>query len=161
VFPDSDVTVTEVLPGTVLAAVGLTVFERLFRLYVEFSARSPSQSVVASILVLLTWLYVSGLVILIGAAVNAVLSNRSQDVEIDPVVGDYESDAESPDRTQLLDDIARLDRLLGEAETVSVVVDGQEVTLPPPNTVESDTGSGPFGLDDAVGIELRWWTRDE
>jgi membrane protein len=161
VFPDSDVTVTEVLPGTVLAAVGLTVFERLFRLYVELSARSPSQSVVASILVLLTWLYVSGLVILTGAAVNAVLSNRSQDVEVEPVVGDYESDAETPDRAELLDDIARLDRLLGQAEAVSVVVDGQEVTLPPPSTVESDTGSGPLGLDDAVGIELRWWTDEE
>jgi membrane protein len=161
VFPDSDVTVVEVLPGTLLAAIGLTVFERLFRLYVEFSARSPSQSVVASILVLLTWLYVSGLVILTGAAVNAVLSNRSQDVEIGPLLGDYESGAETPDRTQLLDDIAKLDRLLAEAESVSVHVDGQEVTLPPPSSVESDTGSGPLGLDDAVGIELRWWTDEK
>ncbi len=158
VFPDSDVTVVEVLPGTLLAAVGLTAFERLFRLYVELSARSPRQSVVASILVLLTWLYVSGLVILTGAAVNAVLSNRSGDVNVDPVLGDYEASADNPARAGLLDALERLERRLPEAENVTVVVDGEEVRLPPPGSAESDSGAGLLGLESAVGLELRWWT---
>lgn len=38
VFPDTDVTLVEVLPGTVFAAVGLTLFESLFGLYVSWSS---------------------------------------------------------------------------------------------------------------------------
>ena len=160
VFPDSDVTVAEVLPGTLLAAVGLTAFERLFRLYVEFSARSPRQSVVASILVLLTWLYVSGLVILTGAAVNAVLSNRSRDVDVKPLLGDYGMTSGGPARADLLDAVERLERELPEADSVTVVVDGEELHLPPPGAVETDTGGGLLGLGGAVGLELRWWTEE-
>jgi uncharacterized BrkB/YihY/UPF0761 family membrane protein len=39
------------------------------------------------VLVFLTWLYFSGLVVLVGVAINAVLSNRSRDVDIRPVLG--------------------------------------------------------------------------
>ena len=160
VFPDSDVTLLEVVPGTLLAAAGLTTLERLFRLYVEFSARSPQQSVVASILVLLTWLYVSGLVILTGAAVNAVLSNRSRDVNVEPVVGDYEAGADRPARAELVDAVERLGRQLPEADSVTVVVDRESVRLPPPDAAEAEAGAGLLGLDGAVGLELRWWTEE-
>jgi len=85
VFPDTDVTVREVLPGAFVAAIGLTALEAAFRLYVGF--KSPESSVVTGILILLTWLYFSGLVVLLGAVCNAVLSNRSRDVSIEPVIG--------------------------------------------------------------------------
>lgn len=84
-FPDTDVTVREVLPGAFVAAIGLTALEAAFRLYVGF--KSPESSVVTGILILLTWLYFSGLVVLLGAVCNAVLSNRSRDVSIEPVIG--------------------------------------------------------------------------
>ena len=87
VFPDADVTLREVVPGTLFAAVGLTVCETLFGVYVAWSGNQPDASVIAAVLVFLTWLYVSGLVVLLGAVINAVLSNRSRDVSIEPVIG--------------------------------------------------------------------------
>ncbi|MFC6726112.1 YihY/virulence factor BrkB family protein, partial [Halobium palmae] len=110
IFPDTDVSVVEVLPGTALAAVGLTAFEALFRFYV--ATRDPESSAIAGILVLLTWLYVSGLVLLLGVVVNAVLSNRSADVNIEPVIGDHRptSEPDRADRAVLVAGLAELDR---------------------------------------------------
>lgn len=89
VFLDTDVTVRGIVPGVLVAAIGLTAFQAAFRLYTQ--VKSPESSVVAGILILLTWLYFSGLVVLLGAVCNAVLSNRSRDVSIEPVIGGIDS----------------------------------------------------------------------
>jgi membrane protein len=159
IFPDEDVSVVEVLPGVLFAAVGLTAFESLFRLYVDLSGRAGDSSVVAGILVLLTWLYFSGLVILLGAVVNAVLSNRSDDVSIDPVVGGRERDpeavaAEGEATRRGVERLAALLRDRPDADRVTVEVDGERVELPRPDDVRTDTsqlvpGSG-------VGVEFEW-----
>jgi membrane protein len=87
VFPDEDdLSLVEVLPGVAVTAGGLVVFQSLFQLYVQYSSTAARESILASILVFMTWLYFSGLILLVGAAVNAVLANRSDDVNIDPVV---------------------------------------------------------------------------
>ncbi len=84
-FPDEeDMALIEALPGVAITAVGLVAAESLFQLYVQYSSASAQNSLLAGIIVLMTWLYVSGLLILVGAAVNAVLSNRSEDVSIRP-----------------------------------------------------------------------------
>lgn len=80
-------------------------------------------------LVFLTWLYFSGLVVLVGVAVNAVLSNRSRDVDIRPVLGgtprrashDVEATATGVDRGALVTAIEQLrgDLRAGEAVTVT------------------------------------------
>ncbi|MFC6974330.1 YhjD/YihY/BrkB family envelope integrity protein [Halomicroarcula sp. GCM10025709] len=84
IFPDADCSFVEVVPGTAFAAVGIAVAQVVFT---AFKSGSAGGNLVASILVLLTWLYVVGLVILLGVVINAVLSNRSKDVDIEPVVG--------------------------------------------------------------------------
>ncbi len=78
-FPDVDVTVREVVPGVVVAAVGWTVLQSLFQVYVAATGKSSAIDVVGAIVLLLTWLYFSGLVLLVGAVVNAVLAGRGED----------------------------------------------------------------------------------
>ncbi|MFB6194005.1 MAG: YihY/virulence factor BrkB family protein [Halobaculum sp.] len=132
VFPDAEVTIREVVPGTLFTAVGLTAFESLFSLYVAWSGNQPGASVVAAVLVFLTWLYFSGLLLLVGAAINAVLANRSADVEIRPVIGD------GPARAT--DDAAAVERLVGDADGVTIRAGGTERTLSTPRFVHTDDG---------------------
>jgi len=78
VFPDQDVTVREVLPGVLVAAVGWTLLQSGFELYIRFSSTSDVSSVLGAVILLVTWLYFGALVLLIGAATNVVLSDRSE-----------------------------------------------------------------------------------
>lgn len=161
IFPDTDVGVVEVLPGVLLASVGLTAFESLFRFYVETSGRDEGATVVAGILVLLTWLYFSGLVILLGAVVNAVLSNRSRDVNIRPVFGGvpYDPSDEAADRDQIAHAIERLEAILENADEVDrmvVRVGEQSVSFPQPHTVVGDTRSSRFVPGREPSLELTW-----
>ncbi|WP_224270389.1 YihY/virulence factor BrkB family protein [Haloprofundus salinisoli] len=80
VFPDVDVTPREVLPGTVFAAVGWSVLGAVFGIYA--AASSGVGGLLGGILLLLTWFYFGGTIILVGAVVNAVLSNRLTDRQV-------------------------------------------------------------------------------
>ena len=163
IFPDTDVSFLEVVPGTAFAAVGITVGQVLFAAY---NAGGSGGNLVASILLLLTWLYLVGLVVLLGVAINAVLSNRSNDVDIDPVFGGVPKRGRRSDvptsRSALL---AKLDDVAGHldapGETVAVVVDGDRITLERPQTTSVERASGVFGMDESVAITFRWWPDGE
>ena len=77
VFPDVDVDVRDVLPGTVVAAIGWTLLQVLFQVYVSYSSTSELYGAIGGVILLITWLYFGALVLLLGAAVNVVLSGRS------------------------------------------------------------------------------------
>jgi YihY family inner membrane protein len=62
VFPEPDVTVREVLPGTVLAAGAWAVASVAFGVYAGVSSLS-TYGVASTALLLLTWLYVGGLAV--------------------------------------------------------------------------------------------------
>jgi membrane protein len=167
VFPDSDVGVLEVVPGVLFAALGLASFETLFQLYAAVSSRAQDPSVVAGILVLLTWLYFSGLVILLGAAVNAVLSNRSRDVNVRPVLGgvDYDN-TEGATRREVTDAIEALEHAFATHDEVKgddpaefvVTVGDRRVTVPAPDSVVAKTDTGLLG--GPVELELSWSPRE-
>jgi membrane protein len=167
VFPDSDVGVAEVLPGVFVAAVGLASFETLFGLYAAFSSKAQDPSVVAGVLVLLTWLYFSGLVILLGAAVNAVLSNRSRDVNVRPLLGgvDYDNSTGAT-RREVTDAIGALEHAFAAddgrrrdgSETVEVTVGDRRVVVPAPDGVVARTDTGLLG--GPVSLELSWSPRE-
>ncbi|WP_135533782.1 YihY/virulence factor BrkB family protein [Halostella pelagica] len=76
VFPDADVTVREVLPGTVVASVGWALLEALFQVYAAAASTYEVYGTIGAVLLLLTWLYFGGLVLMTGAAVNVVLAGR-------------------------------------------------------------------------------------
>ena len=163
IFPDSDVTVREVVPGVVLAAVGLTVFESVFQFYLSY--RNPDEAgVVTGIVLLLTWLYFSGLVILLGAVVNAVLANRSADVNVDPVFGGVTPAEKHAERDRLLRQLRQLQERLGDGRRLSVQVDeGDAVVLGAPTDAEVSVGGSQFAdgavqSDGDVELRLRWRT---
>ncbi|MCT9095485.1 YihY/virulence factor BrkB family protein [Haloarchaeobius sp. HME9146] len=72
VFPDADVTVREVLPGVLFAAVGWALLQGLFQVYVAASTGDQAVGIFTGIMLLLTWLYFSGVVMLVGVVINAV-----------------------------------------------------------------------------------------
>lgn len=80
-FPDVDLSFREVLPGVVVAAVGWALLQSLFQVYIEYAGggATSGSDVIGAILLLLTWLYFSGLVLLLGAVVNAVIVGRTAD----------------------------------------------------------------------------------
>lgn len=166
-FPDEpDMTVLEVVPGVTVTAVGLVVFESLFRFYLEYSSTAAEGQFLSSILVFLTWLYFSSLLLLVGVAVNAVLTNRSHDVNIEPVIGGVPFEngalkAEPGETEDPSDAVERLEERLPTTSEVTVIVDGESVTLPAPDSVDAETGSSVLpGIDDGTRIELRWPTTD-
>lgn len=78
VFPDVDVSVGDVLPGTIFAAVGWTLLQRLFQIYTTFSSTNEVYGVIGAVILLITWMYFAALVLLLGAAINVVLSGHSE-----------------------------------------------------------------------------------
>jgi YihY family inner membrane protein len=72
VFPDTDVTLRAVLPGTFFAAVGWTLLGALFSLYASVATGYELYGVVGGILLLVTWFYFASVVLLLGAVVNVV-----------------------------------------------------------------------------------------
>ncbi|MDG5759481.1 YhjD/YihY/BrkB family envelope integrity protein [Natronococcus sp. A-GB1] len=75
-FPKMEVTVREILPGVVVAAVGWAALQSLFQVYVSLAADSESAGAIGAILLLLTWLYFGGMILLVGAVVNATRSDE-------------------------------------------------------------------------------------
>jgi membrane protein len=84
VFPNIDVSFREVLPGVLVAAVGWVGLKWLFNLYVSFSSKPDVYGLIGTLVLLVTWLYVGGLVLLVGAAVNAIRAGRGGDRRAKP-----------------------------------------------------------------------------
>jgi membrane protein len=76
-FPDTALTWRDVIPGTVFAAVGWAAFQALFQVYLAFGGGGGVGGFFGGILVVVTWLYFSGLVLLLGAVLNAVIGGHS------------------------------------------------------------------------------------
>jgi membrane protein len=151
VFPDADHGAVGAVPGTVVAAVGVTTLEALFRVYVELSSTSESYGLVGAIVVLVTWVYFNGFVILLGAVVNAVMTNRTRDVVIEPVIGDYRVGLDSETDEEIAIRLEDLEDALEGAEAVTVVVDDREVVLPVPETVTVERDP-----ERELGLEFEW-----
>jgi len=75
-FPQPDVSIREVLPGTVFAALSWTVLAVGFRIYVATSESVALFGLAGAVLLVLTWVYFGGLCLLLGAVCNAVLADR-------------------------------------------------------------------------------------
>ncbi|WP_262179360.1 YihY/virulence factor BrkB family protein [Haloarcula laminariae] len=73
-FPDTKTTVRGVFPGTVFAAVGWTVLATVFGLYASVAGSFQLYGVIGGVLLLVTWFYFAGQLLLLGAVLNAVLS---------------------------------------------------------------------------------------
>ena len=147
VFPDDDVGLREALPGAVVATVGWTVLQVLFQIYAGISSTGPSQFL-GTALLLVTWLYFAGSLLLLGAVVNVVLADRGSYAErtAEPaetrverkrdLLSGYMTDDESaPDIVELRDEVREL-----RAEVESFEADVEDRTVEKPE-VESELKS--------------------
>jgi len=169
IFPDEDVTVREVIPGALVAAVGWTALSAVFRYYVAASSTS-SYGIVGVIILLITWLYFGGLILLVGASVNAVLSGRSEDVE-NIAWGAEPGTHHSYNDDDFVEPLRELEEALEVAEAegydeVRVAIDDREVTLPRPDeaSVRVKTVDRPrlLGGDRETGnVLFQWDSRSE
>lgn len=160
-FPDeTGMGVVEVLPGVAFTAVGLVGLQSAFGIYVDYSSQTAENTMLASIIVFLTWLYFCGLVILLGAVINAVLTNRSEDVNVEPVVGGVPRTAEVDDTDLRVPEatLERLNHALAESSTVSITLaDGEVFEFRSPDIVTVDADTSPLpGINDTASIRWQW-----
>jgi YihY family inner membrane protein len=117
-FPTVAVTPREALPGTILAALGWTILATVFGIYAGFVPSFRLYGVLGAALLLVTWLYLSGIIIMVGAVVNAVLAGRP-DEDTDGIdAGDHDRSAPAPDVAALGREVEELRDSL-EEKTVS------------------------------------------
>lgn len=80
-FPGVPVSAREVLPGAVLAALGWAVLGTAFGLYAASIVEASVYGLLGGVILALAWLYLGALLLLLGAAVNAVRSGHAPPVD--------------------------------------------------------------------------------
>ena len=76
-LPGAGVDLRAALPGTLVAAAGWVGLQVLFQAYVAVAPSFELYGFVGGVLVVVTWFYVAAVWLLVGAALNAVLADRS------------------------------------------------------------------------------------
>jgi membrane protein len=72
--PENHLTIKEALPGAIFFSVGWITVTKLFQFYVaRYDRYNPTYLALASIIVLLTWMYLTCLLLLLGGKLNAIL----------------------------------------------------------------------------------------
>jgi membrane protein len=104
-LPGTDVALGEAIPGAVLAAIGWTALQTGFRLYAANAGSYEAYGVLGGVLLLVTFLYFGGLVLLVGAVLNAVLAGRA-----DEETGLVEPETPDPEPTAVLEGIMTRNR---------------------------------------------------
>jgi len=82
VLPNIDVILSEAFPGALLAAGGWTLLGMGFRIYAESAASFQLYGVIGGVLLLVTWFYVGGILLLLGGVLNAVLADRTDTSDV-------------------------------------------------------------------------------
>jgi membrane protein len=84
VLTNADLTLREVLPGAITAAVILEATFQLLPVYVNISKHNPVLQTLSGPAVLLVWLYLMANVIVLGAEVNWWLGRRAHPSDVAP-----------------------------------------------------------------------------
>src|SRR3982751_4247144 len=86
--PENYLTVRQALPGAIFFAVGWIIATKLFQIYVaRYDRYNPTYLALASIIVLLTWMYLTCLLLLVGGKLNAIIRRERQKMRIGRPVG--------------------------------------------------------------------------
>ena len=106
-LPGTSMAIREAVPGAAFAAVGWTALQTGFRVYAGVAGSYEAYGVLGGVLLLVTFLYFGGLILLVGAVINAVLAGRA-DEETGLAA---EPEAPRPEPTAVLDEIMTRERL--------------------------------------------------
>src|SRR5467141_3213305 len=79
ITPENYLTVRQALPGAIFFSVGWITVTKLFQLYVaRYSRYDATYLALASIIILLTWMYLTCLFLLLGGKLNAILRRERE-----------------------------------------------------------------------------------
>ncbi len=77
--PQNYLTIRQALPGAIFFSVGWMSVTKLFQFYVaRYDRYNPTYLALASIIMLLTWMYLTCLLLLLGGKLNAILRRESE-----------------------------------------------------------------------------------
>jgi len=77
--PENYLTIRQALPGAIFFSVGWIIVTKLFQLYVaKYDRYNPTYLALASIVILLTWMYLTCLFLLLGGKLNAILRREHE-----------------------------------------------------------------------------------
>ena len=87
VLPNDDVSLREVLPGAVFAAIVLEATFQVVPLYQRYADLNPALRAFGAPVILLVWLYVMANVIVLGAEINWWRARRREQREVEELPG--------------------------------------------------------------------------
>jgi len=77
--PENYLTMRQALPGAIFFSVGWIIVTKLFQYYVaKYDRYNPTYLALASIIVLMTWMYLTCLLLLLGGKLNAILRRERE-----------------------------------------------------------------------------------
>jgi len=77
--PENYLTIRQALPGAIFFSVGWITVTKLFQLYVShYSRYDATYLALASLIILLTWMYLTCLLLLLGGKLNAILRRERE-----------------------------------------------------------------------------------
>ncbi|MEN3369846.1 MAG: rane protein [Verrucomicrobiota bacterium] len=77
--PENYLTIRQALPGAVFFSIGWITVTKLFQFYVtKYDRYNPTYLALASIIVLMTWMYLTCLFLLLGGKLNAILRRERE-----------------------------------------------------------------------------------
>lgn len=77
--PENYLTIRQALPGAIFFSIGWIIATKLFQFYVaRYDRYNPTYLALASIIVLLTWMYLTCLLLLLGGKLNAILRRERE-----------------------------------------------------------------------------------
>ena len=77
--PENYLTIRQALPGALFFSIGWITVTKLFQLYVaRYSRYDATYLALASIIILLTWMYLTCLFLLLGGKLNAILRRERE-----------------------------------------------------------------------------------
>ncbi len=77
--PENYLTIRQALPGAVFFSIGWIIVTKVFQFYVaKYNRYNPTYLALASIIMLLTWMYLTCLLLLLGGKLNAILRRERQ-----------------------------------------------------------------------------------
>jgi membrane protein len=80
--PSKKLSLKETLPGAIFTTIGWTILSVGFSYYVNnFGSYSKAYGSIGAIIALMSWLFISSVIILIGGEINATIAYRKLDLE--------------------------------------------------------------------------------
>ncbi len=77
--PENYLTIRQALPGAIFFSIGWIIVTKLFQYYVvKYNRYNPTYLALASIIMLLTWMYLTCLLLLLGGKLNAILQRERE-----------------------------------------------------------------------------------